>query len=72
MRGAVAVLAHFKHHASNHGPVRTIHKDVLNNAVILLCRVIIRVRITQPHMLPMELRLTGAELGRSVQLSKLP
>ena len=51
-------------------------EDVLNNVVVQLGPVVIRVYFggytTSSHMLSMEVRLMGAELGRSMPLSELP
>ena len=76
MRGAVAMSVHFERLASSRGLVRTMRKDVLDNIVVLLGIVVIQIHvvgcITQSHMLPMEVRPTGAELGRSVPPCNLP
>ena len=67
--------AHFEHHTSSRGLVWTMRKDVLDNVVVLLGIVVIQVHfvgcITQSHMLPVEVRLTGADLGCSEPLSEL-
>ena len=76
MRGAIAAPAHFEPHTSSHGLVRTMCEDVLDNAVVMIGIVVTRVhfmgRITQSHMLPKEVGLTGAVLGCSVLISQLP
>ena len=41
MRGAVAVRAHYEHHASSCGLLWTMREDVLDNVVILLGMVVI-------------------------------
>ena len=62
MQGAVAVPAHFEHRASRR-LVWMMREDVLDNVVVLLGKIVIRVHfvggITQSHMLPMEVRLAG-------------